>query len=52
LARTDTLPTASAREGAMLQYQSAFENKPSAVETIGMVRDLDGAWRVANYLVQ
>jgi ABC-type polysaccharide/polyol phosphate transport system ATPase subunit len=52
LARTDTLPTASAREGAMLQYQSAFENKPSGVETIGMVRDLDGAWRVANYLVQ
>lgn len=52
LAKTDALPTASAREGGILQYQSALENKPSAVETIGLVRDLDGAWRVANYLVQ
>jgi ABC-type polysaccharide/polyol phosphate transport system ATPase subunit len=52
LAKTDDLPTASAREGSVLQYHTAFENRPSAIETIGMVRDLDGTWRVANYRVK
>jgi hypothetical protein len=46
------LENAPAREGAMVQYQSSFEKKASALETVGMVRDLDGVWRVANYLVQ
>jgi Protein of unknown function (DUF4019) len=40
------------RDGAMLQYDSTFENRAAAVETIGMVHERDGSWRVANYLVQ
>jgi len=38
------------REGAVLRYDSSFENKESVVETFGMMREKDGSWRVANYI--
>ena len=37
-------------EGALLRYESSFENKESLVETFGMIRSKDGTWRVANYI--
>lgn len=45
-----SLPNLPDHEGAMLQYQSSFESKPSVLETLGMVREKDGTWRVANYI--
>jgi hypothetical protein len=46
----ETLPNLRGQGGAMIQYKSSFEPGGSVVETIGMVREKDGTWRVANYL--
>jgi len=35
----------------VLRYSTAFANRPSAVETVTMVTDTDGTWRVAGYSV-
>ncbi len=45
-----SLPGVPDQEGAMLQYESSFENKEAVLETFGMMREKDGTWRVANYL--
>ncbi len=34
------------------QYNTSFENKKSAVETVTSMLDKDGKWRVAGYLIQ
>lgn len=47
-----SLPGVPDQEGAILQYESSFENKKSLVETFGMMREKDGTWRVANYLTK
>ena len=47
-----SLPGVPEQEGAMLQYESSFENKESVVETFGMMREKNGTWRVANYLTK
>ena len=47
-----SLPGVPDQEGAVLQYESSFENKESVVETFGMMREKDGKWRVANYLTK
>ena len=47
-----SLPGVPDQEGAMLQYESSFENKESVIETFGMMREKDGTWRVANYLTK
>jgi hypothetical protein len=38
--------------GAILRYESSFENRASVVETFGMMRENDGTWRVANYITK
>lgn len=45
-----SLPGAPDREGAIFQYKSSFENKESVLETVALMREKDGTWRVANYL--
>ena len=45
-----SLPGVPDREGAVLRFESSFENKESVVETFGMMREKDGSWRVANYI--
>ncbi len=45
-----SLPGVPDQEGAMIQYESSFENKETVLETFGMMREKDGTWRVANYL--
>ncbi len=35
-----------------LQYQTAFENKASAVETVTAMLDPDGVWRVSGYFIR
>lgn len=45
-----SLPGVPDREGAILRYESSFENKDSVVESFGLMQEKDGTWRVANYL--
>ena len=36
----------------VLQYESAFANRPAAAETVIAMADADGTWRVAGYSVR
>ena len=47
-----SLPGAPDGEYVVMQYDTAFEHKQSAVETITPMRDTDGAWRVAGYYIK
>jgi hypothetical protein len=49
---TRTLPGAPDGEYVVIQYQSSFENKQSAVETITPMLDGDGKWRVSGYYIR
>ena len=39
-------------EYVILQYQTVFENKAEAVETVTPMVDWDGAWKVSGYFVK
>ncbi len=47
-----TLPGAPDGEYVVLQYQSQFEHKANAVETITPMKDRDGTWKVAGYFIK
>ena len=47
-----TLPGAPDGEYVVIQYDSSFENKKEAVETIVPMKDPDGSWRVSGYFVK
>lgn len=49
---TKTLPGAPDGEYVVIQYQSTFEHKQSAVETITPMLDKDGQWRVSGYFLK
>ncbi len=49
---TRTLPGAPDGQYVLLQFQAAFENKASAVETVTVALDTDGTWRVAGYFIK
>jgi hypothetical protein len=49
---TEFLPGAPDGEYVVIQYQSSFENKVSAVETITPMLDEDGVWRVSGYYIK
>jgi Protein of unknown function (DUF4019) len=34
------------------QYDTSFEKKESAVETVTMMKDKDGSWRAAGYFIR
>jgi hypothetical protein len=44
------LPGAPDGEYTILQFQSSFQNKASAVETLTLMKD-NGAWRSAGYFI-
>jgi hypothetical protein len=50
------LPSASpwAPDGSyvVLQFETRFEHKAAAVETVTSMLDRDGVWRVAGYFVR
>ena len=48
---TRSLPGAPDGEYVVIMYDTQFENKESAVETITPMLDRDGKWRVAGYLI-
>lgn len=49
---TRTLPGAPDGEYVVLQYQTEFERKASAVETVTPERDKKGIWRVSGYYIK
>ena len=49
---TKTLPGAPDGEYVVIQYESSFEHKQSAVETITPMLDKDGKWRVSDYFIK
>lgn len=46
------LPGAPDGQYVVIQYESSFENKTTAVETVTPMRDTDGQWRVSGYYVK
>jgi hypothetical protein len=46
----ESLPGVPDQSGAVLEYESSFENNNSIKETFGMMREKDGTWRVGNYI--
>ena len=47
-----TLPGAPDGEYVVIQYDSTFEHKQSAVETVVAMLDKDGQWRVSGYFIR
>ncbi len=47
-----TLPGAPDGEYVVIQYETSFENKNSALETVTPMLDKDGVWRVAGYYIK
>ena len=49
---TKTLPGAPDGEYVVIQYNTSFEHKQAAVETITPMLDKDGTWRVSGYYIK
>lgn len=49
---TKTLPGAPDGEYVVLQFDTSFSNKSSAVETITPMLQEDGQWRVSGYFIK
>ena len=49
---TTTLPGAPDGEYVVIQYETSFEKKASAIETITPMLDKDGKWRVSGYYIK
>lgn len=49
---TTTLPGAPDGEYVVIQYETSFENKKSAIETITPMLEKDDTWRVSGYFIK
>jgi hypothetical protein len=49
---TKTLPGAPDGEYVVFQFNTGFEKKAAAVETVTAIREPDGRWRVGGYFVK
>lgn len=49
---TKTLPGAPDGEYVVIQYQTSFEHKKEAVETVISTREKAGGWRLAGYFIK
>lgn len=47
-----TLPGAPDGQYVVIQYQSSFSNKRTAIETVTPMLDTDGKWRVSGYYIK
>jgi hypothetical protein len=47
-----TLPGAPDGEYVVIQFDTSFENKQSAVETVTPMKEPDGRWRVSGYFIK
>ncbi len=46
------LPGAPDGQYVVIEYESSFQNKAAAVETVTPMRDADGRWRVSGYYIR
>lgn len=46
-----SLPGAPDGEYVVIQYNSSFEKKKKAIETVTPMKDHDGIWRIAGYYI-
>ncbi len=46
------LPGAPDGEYVVIQYETSFERKKTAIETVTPMKDADGAWRVSGYYIK
>ena len=49
---TTTVPGAPDGQYVVMVYQTAFEKKEAALETVTLMLDSDGSWRVGGYFIQ
>jgi hypothetical protein len=49
---TPSLPGAPDGEYVVIQFETSFENKQSAVETLTPLLEKDGSWRVSGYYIR
>lgn len=49
---TEKMPGAPDGKYVVIQYDTVFEHKASAVETVTPMADPDGAWRVSGYFIR
>lgn len=49
---TRILPGAPEGEYVVVQFNTTFENKAQAIETVAAALDRDGTWRVAGYFIK
>lgn len=49
---TKTLPGAPDGEYVVIRYETSFEHKQSAVETVTPMLEKDGKWRVSGYFIK
>ena len=49
---TTNLPGAPDGEYVVIKYESSFEHKQSAIETITPMLDKDGKWKVSGYYIK
>jgi hypothetical protein len=49
---TTSLPGAPDGEYVVIQYETSFEHKKSAIETVTPMLDKDGKWRVSGYYIK
>lgn len=49
---TRTAPGAPDGEYVVIQFETQFENKAAAVETVTPMREKDGSWRVSGYYIK
>ncbi|HLN93758.1 MAG TPA: DUF4019 domain-containing protein [Thermoanaerobaculia bacterium] len=47
-----TLPGAPDGEYVVIQFDTQFEHKAAAVETVTPMREKDGSWRVSGYFIK
>jgi hypothetical protein len=47
-----SLPGAPDGEYVVIKFETSFQNKKSAVETITPMREKDGKWRVSGYYIK
>jgi hypothetical protein len=49
---TTTLPSAPDGEYVVIEFETAFKNKKSSIETVTPMVDKDGKWRVSGYYIR
>jgi len=47
-----TLPNAPPGDYVVIEYDTRFENRPQAIETVTPMREKDGSWKVPGYFIR